>query len=206
LESSASEQSEISLNSSRGSSLPQSNSRRSTSFGPEFNLSSVIGISQLVGVGGSSVVSGDLVDKGNTGVGKVIEGSGLSGSRVDGGVVTIGHSNKMLLSNELVEEELGFIRDKELVLGSNDDQLGHIDESIVVDGVFNGSDELESGISDSSSNSLRNVIAEGKSPVSVASEDAVQVGKSVLDGHNDGDDSGDSSVNSSGQPSGPSSL
>lgn len=136
----------------------------------ELDGCSVVRVSQLVLIGGSLVVSDDLVDECSRCVGDVVEWLGKSGSGVDGSVISIGNGDEMLLSDEFVEEELGLIGDEELVLGSDDDQLGHIDESVVVDGVFDVSDGLEGGISGSSSDSIVDVIGKGESPVAVASE------------------------------------
>jgi len=120
-------------------------------------------------------------------------------------MVSIGHGNEMLLSNELLEEEFGLIGNEEFILGSGDDQLGHVDESVVVDGILNVGDVLELGAGDLSSDSVGNVISKGKSPFSEASENTLQVGEHVLDGHDDGDDGLDS-IDGSSQPGGPSSL
>lgn len=171
LESRSGEESEVSLNGSRGSSLPQSDGGGSSLDDLELDGCGVIGIGQLVLVGGSLHVANDLVDEGSGGVGNVVEWLRESRSGIDGTVVSVGDGDEMLLSDEFVEEEFWLIGDKELILGSNDDQLGHLDESVVVNGIFDISDGLEGGINGSSSNSIVDVISKGKSPVAVASED-----------------------------------
>jgi len=199
-------QSEVSLVGLGRSSGPESNQAGSSSQRPEFNLSSVVGVSQLVVVGRTSLSRSDLVDESEGSVGQVEEGIGHGRSGVDGRVISIGNGNEMLLSDELLEEELGLVWDKELVLGSNDDQLGHVDEGIVVDGILDVGDVVEVGVGNLRSDSVGDVIGKGESPVSETSEDALQVGEHVLNGHDDGDDSLDSSIDGSSQPGGPSSL
>jgi len=113
----------------------------------------------------------DGIDEGSRRVGQIVEGSGKDASRIDGGMVSIGNGNQVLLSDEVLEEEFGLIGDEEFILSSSDDQLGHIDKSVVVDGILNVGDVLELGFVDLSSDSVVDVILEGESPVSVASED-----------------------------------
>jgi len=121
-------------------------------------------------------------------------------------MVSIGHGNEMLLSNELLEEEFGLIGNEEFILGSGDDQLGHVDESVVVDGILNVGDVLELGLVDLFGDSIVDVILESESPVSIASEDGGEVGNHVLNRHDDGDDGSHSSIDSRNQPGGPCSL
>lgn len=171
MESRSGEESEVSLDGSGGSSLPQSDDLGSSLDDGELDGCGVIGIGQLVFVGGSLHLVDDLADEGSGGVGNVVEWLRESRSGIDGAVVSVGDGDEMLFSDEFIEEELGLIGDKEFILGSDDDQLGHLDESVVVDGIFDISDGLEGGISGSSSNSIVDVISKGESPVAVASED-----------------------------------
>lgn len=202
-------QSEVSVNGSRGSSLPESDfGRVLSSQVPEFNFGGGVGIGEFEGVGGSGRIGGDLVDEGDGTVGEVVEGIGQDGdrSRVDGGVISIGNGDQVLLSNQLRVEELGGIRKEELILSGSEDQFGHIEESIVIDGVLNVNHVVDGRVGKKMSNSIVHVIGQSESPLVVASEDGVNVWQHILNWHNVRDDGNNSRINSSSQPCGPSSL